>query len=370
MYEARKVVFDVLHELNRIFEIQRIAIRGLGWEEYVTPGIATESQALINEQLLAEYDILIALFGTKLGTPTANSASGTVEEIEHAIANSRSSLGKSRVQVYFRDRIESVSNISVDEFKKVADFRESLKSRGILYRLFVDDKDLQKEVRVNIERAILEYLKRQDVQSSAALTKLDTEHSDAGDNDTVKSVPEEFGILDHMEKAENALSVSIASAARIGPLVEEIAAETNRQVAVFERSVGLPASEKKSVVNDFASFLKAKAAELKRVASSARENFDTFAEAVVLGAALEKEVLDTERYDKDLAEFLRGAESVLPTFAAARNATISFLAVAQNLPRITIQFNQAKRELLEATTECLNFFDNAERRIFEITAKT
>jgi hypothetical protein len=120
----------------------------------------------------------------------------------------------------------------------------------------------------------------------------------------------------------------------------------------------LPASEKKSVVNDFASFLKAKAAELKRVASSARENFDTFAEAVVLGAALEKEVLDTERYDKDLAEFLRGAESVLPTFAAARNATISFLAVAQNLPRITIQFNQAKRELLEATTECLNFFDN------------
>jgi hypothetical protein len=107
VFDARKVVFDVIHELNRAFEIQKISIRSLGWEEYVTPGISGEAQDVINGQLLREYDFLIALFGTKLGTPTNSAISGTVEEIERAIANSESEMGNHRLQVYFRDRIES-----------------------------------------------------------------------------------------------------------------------------------------------------------------------------------------------------------------------------------------------------------------------
>lgn len=372
MYEARKAVFDVLHELNRTFEIRSISIRGLGWEEYVTPGIATtDSQAVVNDQLLTEYDILIALFGTKLGTPTANSASGTVEEIEHAIANSDSPLGQYRVQVYFRDRIENASSISIDELKRVVDFRESLKSRGILYRLFDDNNNLRKEIRANIERPILEYLMRHETRPSPNAGSQGRIASNTNeDNQPGKQTLDEFGILDHMEKAEKSLATSLAAASRIGPLVDDIANEMNRRATVFEQSVNLTAAQKKTIVNDFAQFLKEKSVELNREANSARESFDTFAESVILGASLEKEALDAERYERDLAEFLRGAESVLPSFAIARNATISFIAVAQSLPRITIQFNQAKRELLEAAAECVSFFDSAERRIFEITAQT
>jgi len=46
---------------RRAFEIQKIAIRGLGWEEYVTPGIEADAQTVINQQLLKEYDILSRL---------------------------------------------------------------------------------------------------------------------------------------------------------------------------------------------------------------------------------------------------------------------------------------------------------------------
>jgi len=70
LLDSRKVVFDVIHELNRIFEVQRIGIRGLRWEEYVIPGIGQEGQSVINQQLLADFDMLIALIGTRLGTPT------------------------------------------------------------------------------------------------------------------------------------------------------------------------------------------------------------------------------------------------------------------------------------------------------------
>jgi hypothetical protein len=107
VFDTRRAVFDGIHELNRTFEAQKISIRGLGWEEYVTPGIGSDPQNVINNQLLREYDILIAIFGTKLGTPTPNALSGTVEEIEHAIANTESPLGQYRVQVYFLDKIDS-----------------------------------------------------------------------------------------------------------------------------------------------------------------------------------------------------------------------------------------------------------------------
>lgn len=108
VFEARKAVFEVVDELNRAFEAQRVAVRGLGWEEYVTPGVGAEAQEVINEQLLGEYDILVALFGFKLGTPTRNALSGTVAEVERAIKNLDSPMGKHRVQVYFRDSVESL----------------------------------------------------------------------------------------------------------------------------------------------------------------------------------------------------------------------------------------------------------------------
>ncbi len=165
LFEMRKAVFDVIDELNRAFEIQKVAIRGLGWEEYVTPGIGSSAQDVVNKQLLVEYDILVAMFATKLGTPTPNAASGTIEEIDNAIANVASPMGKHRVQVYFRDKLDGISNISVDEFKGLFEFRECLKSRGILFGLFKDRDDLQREIRINIQKPILEFLGRRDGSS-------------------------------------------------------------------------------------------------------------------------------------------------------------------------------------------------------------
>ena len=150
VFETRKAVFDTIYDLNRALEVQGISIRGLGWEEYATPGISDHAQSVINDQLLREYDILVAILGTRLGTPTAGAASGTVEEIEHAIANSSSAMRNYRVQVYFLDTVESLSSISPGELMRVAEFRKSLEQRGVLYHLFKNKDELQREIRTNI----------------------------------------------------------------------------------------------------------------------------------------------------------------------------------------------------------------------------
>src|ERR1700733_1321416 len=162
VFELRKIIFEVIRELDRIFEVQNITIRGLGWEENASPGIDSEPQRVISTQILRDYDILIAVFGAKLGSATSTDRSGTVEEIENAISKENSEMGMHRVQVYFRDKIDSISSISLDELQRLADYRNSLSERGILYREFKSNDELQREVRVNLQRPISDYLQRRD----------------------------------------------------------------------------------------------------------------------------------------------------------------------------------------------------------------
>jgi hypothetical protein len=375
LYETRKVIFNVIDELNRIFEIQKVSIRGLGWEEYVTPGIDTDVQTVISKQILNKYDILLALFATKLGTPTSNSASGTVEEIEHAIANIESPMGSHRVQVYFLDKIDGISGLSLDELRKVFEYRDTLGSRGVLYRTFKNNDELQREIRVNIERPILQYLEsRSSVQPSATSNEIKSgpAYGSQSREDVINSVVEEGGFLDHLEIAEEALNASVSSLNQISSLMAEITAETDKQTAEIERLSwpSMPAKERKVIANNFASFLKSKAVNLRQEAEIARGNFAKYTGAFIVAANIEREQVDEERYKEEIYAFLKAAEEMLLQIPQSRISISGFKSAVSNLPRITIQFNQAKRLLLEAIDECLQLFDETERNIYEITAKT
>jgi hypothetical protein len=371
LFDFRKAVFEVIDELNRAFEIQKISIRGLGWEEYVTPGIGSDPQNVINEQLLKEYDILIALFAYKLGSPTTNAASGTIEEIEHAIANKESPMGRHRVQVYFRNKIENTSEISIEELKKVFEYREKLKPLGVLYGSFKDREDLQKEVRINLQRPILDYLKN---RPSSSPRQSATEIAESR-NDIEGAAPleeaDDLGVLDYQERSEIAIETTNRSMSRMAVLIEEIGAETKREVERVESASFLNASatEKKATINNFASFIKNKATELRIEANIADENFASFADSIVLLANADPH-RGTEQYQMVLEKFLAAAEEMLKTATESRLSMWTFRTTVESIPRITIQFNQAKKMLLEAIDKCLAFLDNAERKIYEMTART
>jgi len=299
LFETRKAVFNVIHELNRSLEIQRVAIRGLGWEEYATPGILDNAQSVINEQILKEYDILIALFATKLGTPTANAASGTVEEIENAIANTENEMGKHRVQVYFRDRIESTSSISIEELRRVVDYQRELQQKGCLYDLFKTDEELQQKIRVNLQRPIVEFLQKRALPAPDSANQIYRKPATVASpiQQTASEVTAEFGLLDYAEKAEEAIKNANASINRMAELMQEIGTETNARIADVEAisAPNVPAREKKSVINRFADFLKSKGRDLKREAAIARQNFEIYTSALIMVIGIEREYLDSER---------------------------------------------------------------------------
>lgn len=70
----RQVIRNVIQEWNFTHsEDKNIVLMPVGWESHSTPSMGDRPQAILNKQVLAGCDLLIAVFWTKLGTPTGKS---------------------------------------------------------------------------------------------------------------------------------------------------------------------------------------------------------------------------------------------------------------------------------------------------------
>jgi hypothetical protein len=125
--QERRVIRDVIDEWNAIHaEDRKLVLMPLGWETHSSPDMGDRPQAIINRQLLKNADLLIAVFWTRLGSPTGIAPSGTVEEIEEHLAAGKPAM------IYFSSapvRLDSVDN---DQYSALKAFKESCKQRGLV----------------------------------------------------------------------------------------------------------------------------------------------------------------------------------------------------------------------------------------------
>ena len=126
--DAREIAREVVHYWNAInSKDEEIVLLPTGWESHAAPSMEDAPQAVINSQVLDECDLLIAIFWTRLGTPTRAFESGTVEEIERHIG-----LGKPAM-IYFSDTPTAPSHAIPAQIEAVHRFRESLQPRGLVH---------------------------------------------------------------------------------------------------------------------------------------------------------------------------------------------------------------------------------------------
>jgi hypothetical protein len=125
--EERRMIREVIEEWNTInAEHRRVVLMPVGWETHSSPLMGDRPQAIINKQLLVQADLLVAVFWTRLGSPTGRTSSGTVEEIEeHRAANKPTMLYFSSAPV----RIESVDG---DQYSALKAFKDSCKAKGLI----------------------------------------------------------------------------------------------------------------------------------------------------------------------------------------------------------------------------------------------
>ena len=125
--KERQIIKEVLQEWNYIHSFDKhIALMPVGWETHSTPLMGERPQAIINKQILESSDLLIGVFWTRIGTPTGESVSGTVEEIEKHIASGKPAM------LYFSTAPAHPDSIDPDQYNQVKEFKEKCLSGGLV----------------------------------------------------------------------------------------------------------------------------------------------------------------------------------------------------------------------------------------------
>jgi hypothetical protein len=118
-------------------------------------------QGIINRQLVDIADVLIGVFWTRLGTPTGEAESGTVEEIERFIAADKPVL------LYFSNQPVLPGSVDPAEYSRLLEFKKSLRERG-LYDTYESEAELWRKAPSGVTRVMRDYFRLESVASSAA----------------------------------------------------------------------------------------------------------------------------------------------------------------------------------------------------------
>ena len=105
--EEYNAFVDIVHKWNNLHsEKYGIILMPLHWSTNSYPLTGKNGQKIINDEVVSKSDLLICVFGSKLGTATDTHDSGTVEEIDEHLKSQKD------VMIYFKKSI----NIDPDNF--------------------------------------------------------------------------------------------------------------------------------------------------------------------------------------------------------------------------------------------------------------
>lgn len=143
-------------------------VEAVRWESHSVPEMGGHPQSILNRQLVDECDLGVALFWTRLGTPTAAHESGSAEEIARLLQKG------SRVLVYFCNAPIPQSSLRDEQYPKLQELKKRYMNEGLLQE-FSTPSDLQAKFPLHLTSVISALLTKEraagtPVPSSGTLT--------------------------------------------------------------------------------------------------------------------------------------------------------------------------------------------------------
>ncbi len=155
----RDLINNVCVELNRIWgDFLGLNLNLIRWETHMYPGASEYSQKVINEQIGDDFDIFIAMFWNRFGTPTKKSESGTLEEIEIAFRKLKRNNKSVDIMIYFKNQLSEYKD--KEQQKKVLNLKDELSQKGVLYWEFQETKDFESLMRMHLSMVAQKWAKK------------------------------------------------------------------------------------------------------------------------------------------------------------------------------------------------------------------
>ena len=137
-----------------------IMLHPVRWETHAFPALGDRPQGILNRQIVNSAHFLIGIFGNRLGTPTGEAPSGTIEEIEEIRKSGR------HVSLYFSSA-PVPRDADRGQLDALEDYRRSMKQRG-LYFSFASVDELRRLVTQHLPRIVEEALESMKSGNAAA----------------------------------------------------------------------------------------------------------------------------------------------------------------------------------------------------------
>ncbi|RAJ92241.1 hypothetical protein LX87_05209 [Larkinella arboricola] len=148
--KERALIREIINEWNSIHsKDKKIVLMPIGWESHASPAFG-RPQEIINQQVLHDADLLVALFWNRIGSPTGKAQSGTIEEInEHLRA------GK-QVMIYVSNAKVNRHELDLKQAEALDKYLKGIRPKALV-ETYESTSKLRKKFTSQLAHTILRY---------------------------------------------------------------------------------------------------------------------------------------------------------------------------------------------------------------------
>lgn len=371
VYTERELIFALQNDINHLIgKPNNLRFEFVNWEKDAYPGVGIDAQDVINKAINEDFDIFIGIFWLKFGTKTNRAESGTEEEFEIAFKKYNSNPNKNHIMMYFKTASpDNIYSLDYAQFDKVRNFKESLKSKGVLYWEFENPEKLKNLLLIHLSSVVKDKFinssSNSNVTSSIAGSKeqeKDKYELLAEEVDNTDGTSDYEGMLDLLENTIDSMNAL--------PLISE-------KIVLIINSISTKFNERTKQVNVIKNIKdeRLKIKKLNETSNKLANDLDIYADDIyeVLPEFSESLNRAIESYSKLLLtasatsifqdEAKMQMEEVYPSLKTNIDAVIeqvaNFIGEFTNLPVLTSKFGTAKRKAELATNSIFKEFISA-----------
>ncbi|EGQ7707943.1 hypothetical protein IO706_003719, partial [Vibrio cholerae] len=350
--DERSALESIISELNRTWSRSlNLRLELVKWETDIHPGFGKYPQDVINQQLNDEYDIFIALFWSKVGSPTDVAESGTIEEFERAYQKHKNDPSSLDIMVYFKDQAIPPSKMDYVQLQKLQSLKVQMGEKGGLYWTFDSTEDFENLLRGHLSRVAQSWSNKLSVKESP---------EPIGDPKMVESLndeSEDYGLFDYIDIYEDRMADMTSALELMVDATNKIGVQFNRRTAEVSKLTSTNASgsydqrEARKIIkltsDDLTRYSEILNSQVAIATSSRTEAFD----ALSKGISISIELSGSEEGLDELKQNLRG---MLDSAGTAKDGLSCFRESVANLPKLTIQINKSKRNVINSLDSVLD----------------
>lgn len=345
----------VVQELAGVLEkTHALTLRLLSWPDSFRPAVSSDPQAAINEQL-PNYDIYIGIIGSRFGSPTPRSGSGTQEEFEEALSRYRKDSSTVRLLFYFLRTAQDPFTIDHTQLGLVKDFRASLGPQGVFFKDVADTSTFVSTVRSDLQHLVIDEWRATawSTKQTSAVTQLKVVTSDPSPPTNEESDDEEFGLIELSEERFDLLDS-----------LEKIVTVLTGEIEKMTAGINAGTSDLVAINADLHLNPRAKAAKFKTASDEAAEHLEKFAASFSTHMPRYKELAAKlftcfERVRQAQLEFghepseeeKSSTERMLLSLEGSFESTADLQAQIAAAPALTKRFRFARKKAAQALGE-------------------